>query len=139
VSLQPLPEVSDDSAAFWSGGASGALNINRCRQCRRWYHPPAPVCPACLSLEVGPEQVSGRAVVQGFSVNVQPWAPDMQVPYVVAVVSIEEADDVHLTTRLVDVDPVDVIVGMRVEVTFDQVSDDVYLPLFRPEAAAATS
>jgi uncharacterized OB-fold protein len=139
VSLQPLPEVTDDSAAFWSGGATGALNIHRCRQCRRWFHPPSPVCPHCLSLDVGPERASGRAVVQGFSVNFQPWAPDMLVPYVVAVVSIEEDDEVHLTTRLVDVVPEEVAVGTLVEVTFEQVSDDVHLPLFRPVVAEATA
>ena len=135
MSLQPLPEVTDDSHAFWSGGADAVLNIHRCRQCQQRFHPPTPVCPRCLSVEVGPEQVSGRATVQGFSVNVQQWAPDMDVPYVVAVVSIAEADDVHLTTRLVGVEPEAVTIGMSVEVTFEQVADDVYLPLFQPVTA----
>lgn len=131
MTFQPLPEVNDDTAPFWCGGADGHLNIHRCRQCRAWFHPPAPVCPECLSLDVGPEPASGRATVEGFSVNVQRWAPDMEVPYVVAVVSLEEAPSVHLTTRLVDVSPGDVAVGLPVEVTFVAV-DDVHLPLFRP-------
>jgi uncharacterized OB-fold protein len=132
MSLQPLPEVTEDTAAFWGGGADGALRIHRCGACSTWFHPPAPVCPACLSLDVAPQTASGRATVCSFSVNVQPWAPDMEVPYVVAIVSIEEAADVQLTTRLIDVSPEQVSIGMAVEVAFERVEDDVWLPLFRP-------
>lgn len=135
MGFQPLPVVTADSASFWEGGAEGALHIHRCRSCRTWFHPPTPVCPACVSLDVGPEVVSGRASVRGYSVNVQPWAPDMEVPYVVAVVGLDDAPDVHLTTRLVDVDPQDVRIGMPLEVTFLHV-EDVWLPLFRPAVAA---
>jgi uncharacterized protein len=131
MTFQPLPEVTDDTKAFWTGGADGLLRIHRCRKCRAWFHPPTPVCPECLSTDVGPEATSGRATVQGFSVNVQPWSPDMEVPYVVAVVAVDDASGVQLTTRLVDVEPDAVSVGMPVEVTFLQV-DDIALPLFRP-------
>jgi hypothetical protein len=96
------------------------------------------VCPECLSVDVGPEVTSGRASVQGFSVNVQPWAPDMEVPYVVAVVAVDDAPGVQLTTRLVEVAPEAVSVGMPVEVTFLQ-ADDIYLPLFRPLTSEGTS
>lgn len=133
MSFQPLPVVTDDSAAFWEGGADGVLNIHRCRACGTWFHPPTPVCPECLSIDVGPEATSGRATVQGFTVNVQPWAPGMEVPYVLAVVSVDDAPGVHLTTRLLDVAPEAVSVGLPLEVTFMQ-ADDVYLPLFRPVA-----
>ena len=133
MTFQPLPEVTDDSAAFWQGGADGVLRIHRCRSCRTWFHPPTPVCPDCLSLDVGPEPTSGRATVQGFSINTQPWSPDMVVPYVVGVVSVDDAPGVQLTTRVVDVAPDAVHVGMPVEVTFLGV-DDIFLPLFRPIA-----
>jgi uncharacterized OB-fold protein len=135
MTFQPLPEVTGDSAAFWGGGAGGVLNINRCQQCRTWFHPPTPVCPSCLSIDVAPEATSGRATVQGHSVNVQPWAPDMEVPYVVAVVSVDDAPGVQLTTRIVDTAPESVTTGMPVEVVFERVADDVYLPLFRPVVA----
>jgi uncharacterized OB-fold protein len=134
MSLQPLPEVTDDTAAFWERGADGVLWIHRCQDCSTWFHPPAPVCPECLSREVGPAATSGRATLQGFSVNVQPWTPDMEVPYVVAVVSVDDAPGVQLTTRLVDVAPEAVSVGMPLDVSFLRV-DDVSLPLFRPAAS----
>ncbi len=68
----------------------------------------------------------------------QPWAPDMEVPYVVGVVSIDDAPGVQLTTRIVDVEPGAVAVDMPVEVTFLQV-DDIALPLFRPVSKVARS
>jgi uncharacterized OB-fold protein len=55
----------------------------------------------------------------------------MEVPFVVAVVSVDDAPGVQLTTRLIDVDPASVSVGLRVEVCFLHV-EEVYLPLFRP-------
>jgi len=131
MTFQPLPEVTDDTVAFWTGGADAQLHIHRCRSCRTWFHPPAPVCPQCLSTDVGAEVASGRATVRGFTINVQPWAPDMVVPYVVAVVALDDAPGVQLTTRLVDVSPEAVRVGLPVEVTF-VAADDIYLPLFRP-------
>lgn len=131
MSFQPLPDVDDDTAAFWQGGVDGSLRIHRCSDCATWFHPPAPVCPDCLSRAVAPTKSSGTATVQGYSVNVQPWAPDMEVPYVVAVVSIDDAPGVQLTTRLIGVAPEAVSVGMAVEVCFEKV-EDIYLPLFRP-------
>lgn len=131
MAFQPLPNVNDDTEGFWTSGADGVLRIARCRDCRAWYHPPAPVCPECLSMDVGMEPTSGRATVKSFTVNVQPWAPDMQVPFVVGVVSVDDAPGVQLTTRFTDVAPDAVRPGMAVEVVFEAVAD-VYLPLFRP-------
>jgi uncharacterized protein len=96
-----------------------------------WFHPPTPVCPSCLSTDVAAEPVSGRATVKSFTVNVQPWAPDMVVPYVVGVVALDDAPGVQLTTRFVEVAPDAVSVGLPVEVVFEHV-EDIYLPLFRP-------
>jgi uncharacterized OB-fold protein len=131
VSLQPLPEVTEESAAFWRGGADGVLRIARCQPCGAWIHPPAPVCPACLSVDVAPEATSGRAVVESFTVNAQPWVPDLAVPYTVGVVSLDDAPGVQLSTRFVDIGADGVHIGMAVEVTFEPVAD-IQLPLFRP-------
>jgi uncharacterized protein len=136
MSFQPLPAVTDDTAPFWEGGAEGELRIMRCQVCRVWFHPPAPVCPTCLTMDVAPEAVSGRATVATFTVNVQPWSPDMEVPYVLAIVELAEQADVRLTTRLVDCAPHEVTIGMLVEVVFHDAGEGVWLPLFRPAGAS---
>lgn len=128
--LRLLPRLDDTNRFFWTSGADGRLRFLRCDQCRELVHPPAPRCPSCLSPDVTPREVSGRATVHAFTVNHQQWIPGSD-PYIVGLVSIAEQPDVRLMTNLIDCDPDDDLVGREVEVVFEQ-ADDVYLPLFRP-------
>lgn len=126
----PLPELTDTNRDFWQGGEHGELRIARCRACRTWFHPPTAVCPECLSFDVGAEAVSGKATVAAYTINYQAWIPGMEVPFVLAIVELDDVPGVRLTTRLLDVKPEDAKTGLRVAVEFEQV-DDVWLPLFR--------
>ncbi|HET9629175.1 MAG TPA: OB-fold domain-containing protein [Novosphingobium sp.] len=132
---RPLPAVTDDDRAFWTGGAQGTLMINRCRDCRAYVHPPVPFCPACESRDVVPEAVSGRGRVATYSVNYRQWSPDMEVPYVLALVELEEDAAVRLPTNIVGIEPERVAIGLPVEVTFEQ-AEDLFIPLFRPAEGA---
>ena len=128
--LRLLPRLEPENEFFWTSGADGRLRFLRCRSCRAFVHPPTPRCPECLSSELAPEAVSGRATVVAHTCNVQEWIPGSG-PYLIGLVAIEEDERVRLTTNLVDVAPDEVRTGMAVEVVFDY-HDDVYLPLFRP-------
>ena len=128
-----LPDVTPETEHFWRGGADGELRILRCSACRTFIHPPAPVCPECLGRDLAPEAVSGRGTVATFTVNHQQWNPTVTVPYVIALVEIDEQPSVRLMTNIVGCEPDDVRIGMRVRVTFDE-REDVFLPLFEPDA-----
>jgi uncharacterized protein len=128
----PLPELRFENVAFWTGGAKGELLIQRCRACGRWNHPPLPRCRACLSPEIAPEPVSGRARVVTFTINRHAWFPGQQVPYVLAIVELEEERDLRVATRLVGLAPEEARIGLAVRVRFEQV-EDVWLPLFEPD------
>jgi uncharacterized OB-fold protein len=130
-----LPRVTDRNRHFWTGGEAGELRFLRCRKCGYYNHPPTPICPQCHSKELAPEAVSGKATLFTYSVNHQPWMPGPELPYVVAIVSIPEQDDLRLTTNLVDVDLGDIKIGMPLEVTFEH-HEDVWIPLFRPAGEA---
>jgi len=134
--LRLLPRLEPENEFFWTGGADGRLRFLRCRACRTYVHPPSPRCPDCLSSELAPEVVSGRATVVAHTMNVQEWVPGSG-PYLIGLVSIEEDERVRLMTNLVDVAPDDVRTGMAVEVVFDH-REDVYLPLFRPATGDRT-
>jgi uncharacterized protein len=84
----------------------------------------------CRSAEVTAEPVSGRAGIHTFTVNRHRWFPGQQVPYVLAIVELIEQAGLRLTTRLVDISPEAVRIGMPVRVQFERV-EDVWLPLFR--------
>lgn len=124
-----LPALTPDNRFFWTGGARGELLILRCADCGHWLHPPGARCPACLGTKLEPTPVSGRGVVETFTVNHQPWSRDLAVPYVIAIVSLEGCPGVQLTTNIVGIAPEALQIGMSVQCSFEQ-HDDVWLPLF---------
>jgi uncharacterized OB-fold protein len=124
-----LPRITEMNRYFWCGGANGKLHILRCEACGTWIHPYAARCPQCRSDKVAPQPVSGRGVIVGYTVNVQPWIPDVAVPYVVAIVQLEEQGDLRLVTNMPRT-PIDQVrVGLPVKVFFEP-NGDIHLPLF---------
>lgn len=127
----PLPALDPGNTPFWTGGERGELLICRCGSCRRWLHPPVPVCRHCLSTDITPQPSSGRGEVLTYTINRQPWLPSLPPPYVIAVIGLDDDPDLRLTSRLVDIRPEEASIGMRVSVRFEE-ADDVWLPLFGP-------
>ena len=135
-----LPDLGERSGRFWQAGGEGRLEFLRCRACGTYVHPPAPVCPRDYGTALDWAPVSGRARVATFTVNHQPWMPGPSLPYVVAIVEIEEQPDVRLMTNVVGCAPEDVHIGMSVRVCFEHHPDaegDVWIPLFEPDGDAS--
>ena len=131
-STPPLPRLTPESSWFWTAGARGALELARCAACRRWLHPPAPYCASCGSTAVAAEPTRGRGTVFTFTVNHQPFLESIPVPYVVAIVELDEQPGLQLVTRIVGCGPAEVRIGMRVAVTFER-HGEIFLPHFAPE------
>jgi uncharacterized OB-fold protein len=131
LTQRPLPEITQENRHFWQGGADNKLQFLHCPGCNYYLHPPGPVCPLCYQRSLQVKAVSGRAIVASYSINYQQWMPQLEVPYVVAIVELVEQPSVRLTTNIVNCDPQAVRIGMEVRVVFEQV-EDVYLPLFEP-------
>jgi len=132
-----LPVVNDDDALFWTGGADGKLHFIQCSGCGYIVHPPSPVCPQCRGRELTPVTVSGKGTVETYTLNYHPWMPDLQVPYAIAIITLDEQDDLRLMTNVVNTPPETVEIGMRVKVLFEACEDGIYLPLFEPLQAAS--
>jgi uncharacterized OB-fold protein len=137
VPFRILPRITDRNAHFWTGGRDGELRFQRCNSCKYFLHPPSVICPKCLSKDIGIEAVSGRAEVVAYSINYQPWMPGPELPFVLAIVGLEEQDDLRLTTNIVNCPVDDVTVGMPVQVLFEAHPDEeVWIPLFEPREAS---
>lgn len=124
-----LPDLDAANRPFWTGGADGQLLIMRDPDSGRWIHP-----ASVADVEAGrvrPEPVSGRGRVLSFTVNAQQYHPEVPPPYVVALVTLDEQDDLRLPTNIVGCEPDQVHVGMPVEVTFEAHGEH-HVPLFRP-------
>lgn len=126
-----LPLLTPENRAFWTGGQDGHLMVHRCAGCAHWVHPPAPICGRCRCRDVTPQPTSGLGVVASYTINVQPWRPGQKVPYVVAIVELDEQEGLRLTTNIVGCPVEAVHIGQRVRVVFEQ-HEDVWLPLFTP-------
>jgi uncharacterized OB-fold protein len=123
-----LPEIDEENRFFWTSGADGRLRFLRCGDCGQYVHPPVPTCPICAGRHLAPEVVSGRGEVFSFTINHQPWDGD-PLPYVIALVALDEQEGLRLTTNIVDTDIEQVRIGLPVTVRFEQ-HDDVFLPMF---------
>lgn len=130
---RPLPLVTDDNRAFWEAGRDGVLRFSACRSCGALLHPPVPVCRYCRSEDIGTRDVGTGATVVGVTVNHHPWDPRFPPPYVIATVAIDDDPRVRLLTNLVDVEPDQARVGLRVAARFEH-REDVWIPLFAPTA-----
>lgn len=129
--MRPLPELTIENTAFWSGGERGELMIAFCDDCSAAIHPPQMVCPGCLSRRVTPRGVAGTGTVYTFTVNHQQWLPDMAVPFAIAVVDVDGAPGVRVTAPVTGCEVGRVAIKQRVRIAFAQ-SGDVWLPLWRP-------
>lgn len=127
---RPAPVVTDDSEAFWTAVSDGRLVAQRCGGCRRFRHPPRPICPHCHSPEHELFDLAGTGTVYSYAILHHPQHPAFDYPLVVALVDLDEG--VRFVTNLVEVDPLEVRIGMAVEVVFAPTVDDMAVALFRP-------
>ncbi len=104
------------------------LGGSRCSVCQHVYFPPRTVCPSCTNhrASIGkmvPFQLSGDGEVTSFTV-VHDAAEgfEMQVPYVLALVKTVEGPT--LTGQVVDVDPSQVTIGLKVRATFRKLREE---------------
>lgn len=126
-----LPPLDDLNRPFWTGGARGELLIHRCATCQVWVHPPAADCSQCGGT-LRPEPVSGRGTLLTFTENHQQYHPDVPPPYIIAIVVLDEQEDLRLPTNVVHADAEALECGQRVRVLFEP-NGEVFVPVFEPD------
>ena len=129
--MRPLPELTPENTAFWTGGADGKLMIAFCADYDHAIHPPQLICPKCWSEKVESRAVSGTGTVYTYTVNHQQWAPGMQVPFTLAVVDLDGAPGVRVTAEVVGTDPESVAIGQTMRITFANI-EDIWFPQWEP-------
>lgn len=125
------PTIDADNKPFWDAVADHRLVLQRCSGCGHHYQVPRPMCPECHTMDTMEWVPSeGRGEIYSFvNYTTDRMAyPAMKIPYSVVLVELEEG--VRLISNLTDVEPADVYIGMPVQVTFDDVNDDLTLYKF---------
>lgn len=128
---KPLPTELGETKPFWDACRRGEYLIQRCRACGRHQAYYRGGCAHCWSQDLEDLVSSGRGRVLTFTVTYQNQTPGFkeEVPYVVAVVALEEGPGV--ITNIVNCDPESVRIDQPVKVLFRQ-AGDFRIPYFEP-------
>jgi uncharacterized protein len=117
----PLPDLTDErTAEYFAGAARGELMLPRCGDCNRlvWY--PEDECPSCGGRTFTWTRVSGRGRVFTWAVVRRAFLPAFEemVPFVTALVALEEDPRVRIVSYVVDCDPDALAADLPVEAVF---------------------
>jgi uncharacterized OB-fold protein len=130
--VKPLPKVERWSKPFWEGTKAHKLLLKKCKNCGHIDHPPYLFCTGCLHEECEWIEASGKGKIYTFTTTLLgaplPFMNDM--PYTVAMVDLIEGP--RMSTLIVEAKPEEIKIGMEVKVVFDDVTEDVTIPKFRP-------
>jgi uncharacterized protein len=120
-----VPVADRDSLPYWAALAAGRFVLQRCAQCGRWTWPPRPICSGCHGDQLTWEAPSGTGTVYSWVVTHQPYAPDLAriVPYTIALVRIDEQDDILIPGRFVSEGKIHQ--GLPVRAVAEPVSEEV--------------
>jgi hypothetical protein len=130
---RPLPVPTPETREFWDGARRHELRMQRCSACGRAYFFPQPFCPHCSSRDVEWFTASGRGRLHTYVINHRPaFGFQDAAPYVIAIVELEEGP--RMMTNIVGVEPSPerLPIDLPLEIVWQQESDDVTLPFFRP-------
>jgi uncharacterized protein len=140
----PLPDLTDErTAEYFAGAARGELVLPRCDSCNRFVWYPEDECPHCGARSFTWTRVSGRGRVFTWTVVRRAFLPAFEemVPFVTALVSLEEDPAVRIVSYIVDCEPDALAADLPVEAVFrplqfPTVPDrSVSVPMFVPPAA----
>jgi uncharacterized OB-fold protein len=129
---KPLPEMQPWSVKFWEGTKQHKLLIQECKDCGIKIFYPRKFCPECWSSDLSWSEASGKGKVFSYSVTMagveDKFAGDL--PFVLALVDLNEG--VRMMTNIVNCRPDEVSIGMDVEVVFEDVTEEITLPKWKP-------
>jgi uncharacterized OB-fold protein len=132
---RPLPRPTPETQHFWDGARVGELRLQRCDDCQHTYFPPRPFCPSCSSRSVSVIKASGRGRLFSYVINHRPH-PAWDAPYSIAIVELDEGPRMMSNIVGCPQTPEALVLDMPLEVSFERMSDEISLPLFRPLGAA---
>jgi len=131
----PLPVLEELAKDLYGHCKRRELHFQRCSDCGTWRHVPRDMCAACGSWSWEWARSSGRGQVFTWTVVVRALHPAFQdaCPYAPVVIEMEEG--VRILSKVTDCPPDQLEIDMLVEVVFEDVTEDVTLPMFRRVAS----
>ncbi|MDJ0359199.1 MaoC family dehydratase N-terminal domain-containing protein [Rhodococcus sp. H29-C3] len=122
------PVVSQETEFFWEGARVGELRIQRVED-GSLRHPPIPAIWQDKAAPIDYVVARGTGTVFSFVVHHAPKVPGRTLPFVVALVELDEG--VRVLGELRGIEPSEVEVGLPVEVEFLRIDENFTLPAWK--------
>ncbi|MDD3493105.1 MAG: Zn-ribbon domain-containing OB-fold protein [Candidatus Thermoplasmatota archaeon] len=98
----------------------------KCGSCGKIYFPPKVVCPTCRRKSLGHMEdcaLAGRGTVESYTVIYAPPPHfEGEEPYTMALIKMDEG--CYLMGQVVDLEPQEIHIGLRVEACFRRIYED---------------
>ena len=131
---KPIPSPQGESDYYWQKAKEHELWLRKCDDCGQPYFYPRDISPCCFSKNTSWIQASGNATLYTYGIVQRAPHPGFRddVPFVTAIVELEEGP--RMATNIVIDEPSEdnLKVGMALQVTFEDITDEIALPKFRP-------
>jgi len=94
---EQIPVLMDrDSREWWLALRRNELALQACSDCARLRWPARAICNDCGSLDWRWSESAGTGTIVSWTVTHRPPAPQVEVPYVVVLVRLDDQDDVFM-------------------------------------------
>jgi len=124
------PALPDGSlaAAWWEATRERRLELQRCRSCGNTQHYPRPLCVRCHSDQLDTVAAVGGGTIYSFTAVHRSADPAAALPYVIALVRLQEGPVV--LSRIVEADADALRCDLPVALGWEPLPDGRALPVF---------
>lgn len=130
-----MPVPQGESDFYWEKAKEHELWLRSCNECDGGaYFYPRDISPCCFSKDTTWVQASGNATLYTYAIVERAPHPGFvaDVPFVTALVELKEGPIMPTNIVIEDPTPEKLQIGMSLEVVFEDISDTLALPKFRP-------
>jgi len=130
---KPMPEPTPVTEPFWNALREHKIRIQYSPSSDQYVFYPRVLAPRTLADDLEWREISGEGTLYTFTVADRPTAPPWadSLPQLLAIVEWDEGP--RLSTEMVNVDPSELRVGMRVKPVFcDYPDNDITLLRYEP-------
>jgi uncharacterized OB-fold protein len=130
--LDPLAD--ERTQPFWDAAKREELVGPRCANCGRFRMPPTRFCPQCLSTDLEYVPLPGTGTVFTYIIVRHPLNPNASdyVPFMPAAIDADGAPGIRFISNVVECEPEEVRIGMKVRVVWNHASDLLTIPYWAP-------
>ena len=133
---KPIPLKTEDNKHYWDMADQHELSLQKCNDCGHYAHPPGPSCVHCGGQNLSWEELGKdvRATIYSYVITYRPFLPGFQddLPLIIAQAELEKVPEVKIMCNVIDCKADNVYIGMSVQMTWQDITEDRALPQWVP-------